>query len=80
MSYRDRIIRDLAICGGKPIIKGTRITVKLVLDCLTSGMTVEEIVAEYPQSIGTADVYAVIQFVAAASADDELIPLPAAEE
>jgi uncharacterized protein (DUF433 family) len=37
------------ICFGKPCIRGTRIWVSLLLDLLADGMTVEEILPEYPQ-------------------------------
>ncbi len=35
--------------GGKPVIKGTRIPVYLILDMLANGMSVEEILKEYPE-------------------------------
>ncbi len=44
-----RISIDPNICFGKPRIKGTRIWVSLILDFLASGMTVKEILEEYPQ-------------------------------
>jgi len=44
-----RISIDPAICGGKPCIRGHRIWVSLIVDFLASGMTLEEILAEYPQ-------------------------------
>lgn len=37
------------ICFGKPCIRGTRIWVSLILDFLASGMTIDEILEEYPQ-------------------------------
>ncbi len=37
------------VCFGKPCIRGTRIWVSLLLDFLASGMTVQEILVEYPQ-------------------------------
>ena len=40
---------DPAVCGGKPCIRGHRIWVSLVVDLLASGMSVDEILAEYPQ-------------------------------
>jgi len=43
------IQRDLKICGGKPVFKGTRIPVYLILDFLSAGETVEEILENYPQ-------------------------------
>lgn len=44
----DRISIDLAICHGKPCIKGHRIWVSLILDFLASGASMEELLAEYP--------------------------------
>jgi uncharacterized protein (DUF433 family) len=44
-----RISIDQNICFGKPCIRGTRIWVSLLLDLLADGMTMEEILAEYPQ-------------------------------
>lgn len=42
------IISNSNILGGKPIIAGTRISVELVLDRIASGMSVKEIVQDYP--------------------------------
>ena len=44
----DRITVDPNVCFGKPCIKGTRIWVSLLLDFLANGMTVKEIIEEYP--------------------------------
>jgi len=44
-----RISVDPNICFGKPCIRGTRIWVSLVLDFLARGMSIKEILAEYPQ-------------------------------
>jgi uncharacterized protein (DUF433 family) len=75
--YADRIIRNPAICGGEPIIKGTRIRVKVVLDNLAEGQGVEDIVCSYP-SLTSEDVQAVIAFAAASIADDFCHPVPEA--
>ena len=40
---------DPNVCGGKPCIRGHRIWVSLILDFLASGMTVADILKEYPQ-------------------------------
>ena len=45
----DRILIDPRVCGGKPVIRGTRIWVSLLLDFLADGMTPAEVLAEYPQ-------------------------------
>ncbi|MFQ5583068.1 MAG: DUF433 domain-containing protein [Calditrichia bacterium] len=44
-----RISVDPNICFGKPCIRGTRIWVSLILDFLSNGMSIEEILDEYPQ-------------------------------
>jgi uncharacterized protein (DUF433 family) len=45
----EHILIDPRVCGGKPVIRGTRIWVSLLLDFMVAGMTHEEILAEYPQ-------------------------------
>lgn len=49
MDYRPHIVSDPKIRSGKPCIKGTRIAVFDVLDYMAGGMTVEEILADFPQ-------------------------------
>ena len=48
MSYRDRITIESGKRGGKPCIRGLRITVYDVLEYLASGMSEEEILADFP--------------------------------
>ena len=43
------IIISPDICNGKPVIKGTRITVQTILEFLAAGDTVEDVLAEYPR-------------------------------
>ncbi len=54
-----RIALDPAILGGKPIIRGTRISVELVLDRLADGWTTEEVLGAYP-GLTRADVLAAL--------------------
>lgn len=42
------IIESPDLLGGKPTVRGTRISVSQVLECLSQGMTPEEIVEDYP--------------------------------
>jgi uncharacterized protein (DUF433 family) len=56
-----RIAINPAICFGKPCIRGHRIWVSLVLDLLASGMSVQEVVANYP-GIESADGLACIAY------------------
>jgi len=57
----DRISVNPNICFGKPCIKGTRIWVSLILDLLANGMTIKEILNEYPQ-IKEEDIRACIAY------------------
>jgi uncharacterized protein (DUF433 family) len=45
---RDLIVRDPMVCHGQAVVKGTRILVSIILDCVAAGMTEDEILAEYP--------------------------------
>ena len=45
---KNLIVCDPAILNGKPIVKGTRISVALILQCLSSGMSKEDILKGYP--------------------------------
>jgi len=56
-----RISIDPNVCFGKPCIKGHRIWVSLVLDWLAGGMTIREILDEYP-GLEEADIYACLAF------------------
>jgi len=71
--FKDRIVRDAEICGGEPVFKGTRVTLRTVLASLADGDSVEEILADFP-SLKAEDVQAAIAF-AAASAEEDL-PVP----
>ncbi len=57
----ERISVDPNTCFGKPCIRGTRIWVSLILDFLANGMTIAEILAEYPQ-LTEEDVRAAIAY------------------
>ena len=58
-----RITRDPAVMGGKPCIRGMRITVYDVLSCLASGMTNEEILADFPY-LSLEDIRACLSYAA----------------
>lgn len=48
MTTNDLIIKDPKILSGKPIIKGTRMSVEVILEFLAGGMEIKEILKEYP--------------------------------
>ena len=47
--YKELIQSDPSIMMGKPVIRGTRITVELILEKLAAGETIEQILEEHPQ-------------------------------
>lgn len=61
-----RISVDPRVCGGKPCIRGHRIWVSLILDFLADGMSVDEVIAEYPQ-LEHVDVRAALAYAARVS-------------
>lgn len=72
----ERIAINPDICFGKPCIRGTRIWVALILDFLASGMTIGEILTEYPQLM-VDDVRAAIAYGAEMTRERYvMLPLP----
>ncbi len=55
LDYRN-IEKDVARCGGQPVVAGTRIRVATILTCYRQGMRIEEIVQQYP-GLRPADVH-----------------------
>lgn len=46
--WKERIATSPGVLAGKPLIAGTRISVELLLDCLASGWSINEVVEAYP--------------------------------
>lgn len=59
--YLNRISIDPNVCFGKPCIKGHRIWVSFILDMLSGGMSVENILEDYPQ-LQREDVHACLAY------------------
>ena len=72
-----RISRDRTICGGEPVFRGTRVTLRTVLASLAEGATSAEILADFPTLVEE-DVRAAIAFAAASAQED--LPLVGATE
>lgn len=68
----DRITLDPQIMFGKPVIRGTRITVELILRKLAAGMTEEEIMAHHPH-LTVEDIRAAAAFAADHLANEEIV-------
>jgi uncharacterized protein (DUF433 family) len=73
MNHQDRIIRDPQICGGEPVFRGTRVTLRTVLASLATGDSTEEILADFP-ALKTEDVQAAIAFAAASAEEGLTVP------
>jgi uncharacterized protein (DUF433 family) len=61
MTRAQRITLDVDICHGKPCIRGLRYPVENVLEWLSSGMTMDEILDDYPD-LEREDLFAVLEF------------------
>jgi len=59
MDYLDRITRAPNICGGEPVIRGTRVTLRSILASLAEGDILEALLADFP-TLTEDDVRAVI--------------------
>jgi uncharacterized protein (DUF433 family) len=70
LNYNRYIARNARVCGGQPVIKGTRVTLRTVLASLAQGDTIEEILEDFP-TLTEPSVRAVIAF-AADSAEEDL--------
>ncbi|MDM8517970.1 DUF433 domain-containing protein [Desulfobacterales bacterium HSG16] len=71
----DRITVDPEIMVGKPVIKGTRLTVEYVLGLLAHGSSIEEILDEY-EGLVTEDINACFLFATKSLEDTTFMPLP----
>ncbi len=73
--FEERITIDEQILHGKPVIKGTRIPVQLILGSLVGGMTFEEIEKEY--RINREDILAAMEYAAESIEKEEVFSLKA---
>jgi uncharacterized protein (DUF433 family) len=71
MSLLERVTHDPAVMGGKPCLRGLRVTVGTVLGLLSSGKTAEDILALYPY-LEADDVRAALEYAAWRTQETEL--------
>jgi uncharacterized protein (DUF433 family) len=71
----ERIVIDPNICHGKPVIRGTRLPVAIVLGSLAGGMTFDEVQREY--GITSDDIRAALKFAGDLVEQEQHYPLPA---
>lgn len=70
-----RITIDPAICHGKPCVRGLRYPVETLLELLSSGMTIDDILADY-EDLEREDLLAVLAFAARLARTRRLQPVP----
>ena len=73
MDWRQYIITDPAVCGGQPVIRGTRVLLRTVLASLADGDTPAQILRSFP-TLTEESLRAVIAFAAASAGED--LPSP----
>ena len=69
-----RIVSNPAVLGGKPVIKGTRISVEFLIELFASGATRDEILKAYPH-LTAEDIEEALRYAAEALKHDRVIPL-----
>lgn len=72
MNYRDLIERNPEVLLGKPLIKGTKISVELVIRKLGDGYSIAELLESYPH-LSKDQIFAALQFAADVMAHEENI-------
>jgi uncharacterized protein (DUF433 family) len=73
--YQERIIADPRILAGKPVVRGTRIAVDLVLEELAQNPDIDELLAAHPDLTRT-DVQACLAYTKAMVTGEEVSPKP----
>lgn len=70
----ERITLDPKVMAGKPVIKGTRLTVEYILNLLAHGATTEEVIEEY-EGLTREDIQACLLFAAKSLGSTDFMPL-----
>jgi len=76
MEWNDRIIMDPGVLTGKPIIKGTRISVELVIELLARGWSHEQVIEQYDH-VTREDIQACLAYASAMLKSEKVFPIPA---
>jgi len=77
MTWQNRIVLDPRVLVGKPVIKGTRIAVELVVDLLAKGWTPDQILDSYPNITGD-DIRACLAYASEVLRSERVYPLKTA--
>jgi len=74
MTWQERIVVDPQILVGKPVIRGTRLAVELIVDLLAQGWSEEEILKNYP-GLTREDLQASLKYASAVIQSEKVYPL-----
>lgn len=75
MNWREHIDRNPDVLGGKPKIRGTRISVEIVLSRLGEGWTIEQLLESYPH-MNQSHVQACLSYAAETLSTDDVVDIP----
>ena len=78
VDWKERISFDPNTCHGKAHMKGTRVMISVILDNLAEGMSIDDMLKDYP-SLQREDVYAALQYGAKLARDD-FIPISSSSQ
>ena len=77
MNRIERIAVDPAVCHGIPCVRGLRYPVEMLLGLLSSGMTIDEVLADYAD-LEREDILGALEFAALATRTRSTVAIPAA--
>lgn len=75
MNWRERIVIDPAVLVGKPVIKGTRIAVELIIDLLARGYSQEQILEQYDH-LTAEDIQSCLAYASASLRSERVYAIP----
>jgi uncharacterized protein (DUF433 family) len=75
MSWRERIVVDADVLTGKPVIRGTRIAVELIIDLLARGYSKEQILEQYDH-IAPEDIQACLAYASETLRSERVYAIP----
>lgn len=75
MTWQERIVLDPEVLAGKPVIRGTRLSVEFIVQLLAQGWSDADILASYP-TLTPEDVQACLKYASAVMQSEKVYPLP----
>jgi uncharacterized protein (DUF433 family) len=73
--WEERIVVDPKILAGKPVIRGTRLSVEFILGLLANDWSIQQVLDEYPQ-LKREDIIAVLKYATEMVKEEKAYPIP----